>query len=74
MSARIPLRVRVDDVAHRSFLVGWVGQTNGRDGPVKMRFQPGLTVSQMIQLHVIQSDFFNVFTLGTRRTSQFWHC
>ena len=60
MAARVALGIRVHDVTHGTFFVGRLGKSIARDGPVKMRFQTGLTSGQMIQLHVIQADFFHL--------------
>ena len=70
MAARVALGIRVHDVTHGTFGVGRLGESIARDGAVKMRFQAGLTSSQMIQLHVIQADFFHLFMSGTRRTAR----
>ena len=71
MAARVALGIRVHDVTHGTFFVGRLGKSIARDGAVKMRFQTGLTSGQMIQLHVIQADFFHLFFMsGTRRTAR----
>ena len=71
MAARVALGIRVHDVTHGTFFVGRFGESIARDGAVKMRFQAGLTSGQMIQLHVIQADFFHLFfKSGTRRTAR----
>ena len=69
MSARVSLWIRVHDVTHGTFLVGRLRESITRDGAVKMRFQAGLTSSQMIQLHVIQADFFHLLLLQVWYTS-----
>ena len=60
MAARVALGIHVHDVTHGTFGVGRLGESIARDGAVKMRFQAGLTSSQMIQLHVIQADLFHL--------------
>ena len=60
MTARVSLGIRVHDVTHGTFFIGRLGESIARDGAVKMRFQAGLTSSQMIQLHVIQADFLHL--------------
>ena len=60
MAARVALGIRVHDVTHGTLGVGRLGESIARDGAVKMRFQAGLTSGQMIQLHVIQADFFHL--------------
>ena len=70
MAARVALGIRVHDVTHGTLGVGRLGESIARDGAVKMRFQAGLTSGQMIQLHVIQADFFHLFKSGTRRTAR----
>ena len=71
MATRVALGIRVHDVTHGTFRVGRLGESIARNGAVKMRFQAGLTSGQMIQLHVIQADFFHLFFMsGTRRTAR----
>ena len=69
MAARVSLGIRVHDVTHGTFFMGRLGESIARDGAVKMRFQAGLTSSQMIQLHVIQADFFHLLLLYVWYTS-----
>ena len=66
MAARVSLGIRVHDVTHGTFFMGRLGESIARDGAVKMRFQAGLTSSQ---LHVIQADFFHLLLLYVWYTS-----